>query len=251
MNRRSEPERIRLNRFLARAGLGSRRAVEALIRDGRVAVNGETSSELGRRVDPEADTVTVDGREVAWPERWRTFAFHKPVGVISSLRPQGRTPCLDLYAGRQDLPPGVVPVGRLDADTSGLLLWTDDGDLHQALCRPRSGVWKTYEVGLTAPLPVDAKPRLCDGDLVLDGRSCRPARLSSLDGGGRRWRLALQEGRNRQVRRMFRAVGVDVVKLHRSAVGSVTLGDLPAGAFRELEPDESRALAREAGLGER
>ncbi|MBC8423592.1 rRNA pseudouridine synthase, partial [bacterium] len=181
-----------MNRYLARAGLGSRRSVEALVLAGRVLVNGEVVTELGRRIDPAGDTVTLDGRPVAWPERWRTFAFHKPIGVISSMRPQGRTPCLDLYAGRRDLPPGVVPVGRLDAYTSGLLLWTDDGDLHQALCRPRSGVWKTYEVGLTAPLRADARPRLRDGGIVLDGRPCLPARLSPLDDGGRNWRMSLR-----------------------------------------------------------
>lgn len=251
MNQQSEPAKPRLNRYLARAGLGSRRSVEALIVAGRVHVNGQVVTELGRRIDPAGDTVTMDGRPVSWPDRWRTFAFHKPLGVISSLRPQGRTPCLDLYAGRQDLPPGVVPVGRLDGYTSGLLLWTDDGDLHQALCRPSSGVWKTYEVGLNAPLRNDAQPRLRDGGIVLDGRPCLPARLAPLGYDDRNWRLSIREGRNRQVRRMFKALGFDVGKLHRIAVGSVELGGLPAGEFRELDAGASQALARDAGLGDR
>jgi len=233
---------------LARAGLGSRRAVETLIRAGRVGVNGKVTDELGRRIDPVRDEVTVDDQRVSWPERWRIFAFHKPVGVISSLRPQGRTPCLDIYADRYDLPPGAVPVGRLDADTSGLLIWTDDGDLHQALCRPRSEVWKTYEVVLTAPLREAALSPLRDGEISLDGRPCLPARLSLLGRDGRRWRMSLREGRNRQVRRMFRAVGARVATLHRTTVGEIDLGDLQVGEFRELEAGEAATIARCAGL---
>ncbi len=239
---------IRLNRFLARAGLGSRRAVEALIRDGRVRVGGEIVLDLGRRVDPRRDTVEMDGRPVAWPETWRVFAFHKPVGVVTSLRPQGRTPCLDLYAASTELPPGAVPVGRLDVDTSGLLLWTDDGDLHQALCRPRSEVWKHYEVTLSRPLPPQAETRLTDGEIRLDGRPCLGARLRCRTEDRLSWDFDLREGRNRQVRRMFEAVGAHVAALHRTAVGDLRLGDLAPGAFRELAPDETAALRRAAGL---
>ncbi len=248
MNPPSEQDAIRINRFLARAGLGSRRAVEGLIQQGRVTVNGEKITDLGRRVVPANDIVAVDGRTAKWPDTWRAFAFHKPVGVVSSLRPQGRTPCLDLYAGRADLPPGTVPVGRLDADTSGLLIWTDDGALHQALCRPRSGVWKVYEVDLNRPLPPDAEPRLRNGEIVLDGRQCLKARLRRLDDDGRRWEIAVSEGRNRQVRRMFMMVGVRVIGLHRIAVGDLQLADLRPGEFRELDAAESTALRSAAGV---
>jgi len=250
MNRRSDPRQPRLNRFLARAGLGSRRAVEALIDAGRVRIDGVVADQPGRRVDAHREEVSVDGRTVAWPEHWRVFAFHKPVGVVASLRPQGRTPCLDVYVDPRILPAGAVPVGRLDAETSGLLIWTDDGDLHQALCRPRSEVWKTYEVTLAGALGADALPRLRDGQITLDGYPCLTARLAARDREGRRWRMSLREGRNRQVRRMFSAVGAKVVALHRTAVGSLELGGLREGAFRELESDEARALARCAGLGD-
>jgi len=250
MSRRSDTVQPRLNRFLARAGLGSRRAVEDLIAAGRVCIGGDVIAEPGRRVDPIRDEVTVDGRVVAWPDRWRVFAFHKPVGVVASLRPQGRTPCLEVYVDSRILPAGAVPVGRLDADTSGLLIWTDDGDLHQALCRPRSEVWKTYEIGLDRPLGTGALPRLRDGQISLDGYPCLAARLDGRDREGRLWRMSLREGRNRQVRRMFEAVGARVVALHRTAVGSLELGDLRAGAFRELDNDEAEALARCAGLAD-
>jgi len=248
MNPPSDQDTTRINRFLARAGLGSRRAVEDLIRQGRVTVNGDKITDLGRRVDPVNDVVTVDGHTATWPDTWRIFAFHKPVGVVSSLRPQGRTPCLDLYAGQADLPSGTVPVGRLDADTSGLLIWTDDGALHQALCRPRSGVWKVYVVDLNRPLPPDAESKLSNGEILLDGRPCLKARLRRRDDDGRRWEIAVSEGRNRQVRRMFMMVGVRVIGLHRIAVGDLQLADLRPGEFRELDTAESAALRSAAGV---
>ena len=246
MTSSAEPDGIRLNRFLARAGLGSRRAVESLVRDGRVFVDGERVADLGRRVDPRRSRVEVDGRPVVWPESWRVFAFHKPVGVITSLRPQGRVPCLDLYAA--SVPAGVVPVGRLDADTSGLLIWTDDGELHQALCRPRSEVWKRYEVALERPLPPDAEPRLRDGEIRLDGYPCLRARLRRRSSDRLRWDFEISEGRNRQVRRMFSAVGAPVAALHRTAVGNLDLGDLAPGSFRELVSVDLAGLRRAAGL---
>lgn len=248
MTRPTDPDAIRLNRFLARAGLGSRRAVESLVRTGRVCVDGATVADLGRRVDPHRSRVEVDGRRIVWPEAWRVFAFHKPVGVITSLRPQGRTPCLDLYAASADLPAGAVPVGRLDVETSGLLIWTDDGELHQALCRPGSVVWKIYEATLERPLPPAAESRLENGEIALDGRPCLQARLRCLAADRLRWEFALREGRNRQVRRMFSAVGAPVAKLHRTAVGDLRLDDLAPGAFRELAATETKALRRAAGL---
>ncbi|MBU1674365.1 pseudouridine synthase, partial [bacterium] len=163
-------------------------------------------------------------------------------------RPQGRQPCLDVYAARHGLPDGAVPVGRLDADTSGLLIWTDDGDLHQALCRPRSEVWKTYEIVLAGPLDERALPLLREGGVCLDGRPCLPARLTPVGHDGRRWRMFLREGRNRQVRRMFRAVGAEVEALHRTGVGDIELADLPVGEFRELDRDETASLMICAGL---
>jgi len=237
-----EPEDMRLNRFLARAGLGSRRGVEDLIREGRVQVDGETVLDLGRRVTPGRTEVTVDTCPITLPVGWRVFMFHKPRGVVSTLTPQDDRPCLSVYRDRADLPPGAIPVGRLDADTSGLLLWTDDGELAQRLCRPAGEVWKTYEVRLDSPLPTAVEHRLRDGSIEMDGRSCLPADMRCAGGDGRDWILRIREGRNRQVRRMFEAVGRRVIDLHRRRYGPLALANLPPGAFRELTDREIASL---------
>ncbi len=239
---------LRLNRFLARAGGGSRRSVEELIRAGRVTVNGVVAADLATRVDPARDAVALDGRPIALPAAWRVYAFHKPPGVVSTLRPQGRAPTLLEHRRAAGLPDSVIPIGRLDADTSGLLLWTDDGDLAQALLRPRSAVWKRYEAVLDAPLDPAGARRLASGELSLDGRPCLPARVEMLPGAARRrWAIELQEGRNRQVRRMFALLGLRVVQLRRTRFGPQGLGRLPAGTFRLLTPAEVGALRRAAG----
>ncbi len=232
---------MRLNRFLARAGCGSRRSVEELIRAGRVNVDGETVTDPARGVDPARQRVTLDGRPVALPQRWRVMAFHKPRGVVSSLRPQGDRPCLLEYRRRAGLPAGLVPVGRLDVDTTGLLLWTDDGQLQQDLSRPRSHVWKVYRVLLDAALDRSSVELLRGGGIELDGRPCLPARLRR-GPDPLRWEIALREGRNRQVRRMFEAIGRRVLHLHRVAYGPIRLGKLAPGRFRELSDDEITAL---------
>lgn len=246
------PERgpLRLNRFLARAGLGSRRGVEELVLAGRVTINGRPASGLGDRVDPEKDRVEVDGRPVALPRRWRVYAFNKPKGVVSTFKPgAGRTGLLELRR-QAGLPEGIVPVGRLDADTTGLLLWTDDGLLAQALMRPDSRVWKRYVALLDKPLGPPEIAALEKGRLVLDGRPCLPARVERQRGAeGRRWALELHEGRYRQVRRMLELVERRVVELERVAVGPVALGRLRPGDFRRLRADEVEALRRAAGLG--
>ena len=193
---------IRLNRFLARAGHGSRRAVEELVVAGRVAINGEVVTDLGRRVDPAADRVAVDGRLVQMPDDFRVYAFHKPLGIVCTLKSQTGQPALDEWRRLAELPERFVPVGRLDQTSSGLLLWTDDGELNQALCRPRSGVWKSYEVELSMVLPDALLPKLTGGGIVLDGRPCRPCRMRpGQRPDGRHWVLELHEGRKRQIRR--------------------------------------------------
>lgn len=237
---------LRLNRFLARAGLGSRRSVEELIRQGRVKINGEKVEDLGRQVSPSRDSVEVDGVPARLPDDFRIYAFHKPLGVVSTLRPQGGQPDLSAYRLRADLPERFVPVGRLDSESTGLLLWTDDGQLNQDLARPRGGVWKTYEVELTEPLPERLIPRLTQGQIVIDGRPCLPCRLElAPDRTTRHWIMQLHEGRRRQIRRMFRQVGCKVLALHRTAIGPVKLGKLRPGDFRRLTATEENHL-REA-----
>jgi 23S rRNA pseudouridine2605 synthase len=245
----SDDGSLRLNRYLALAGLGSRRSVEALVRDGRVAVDGEIVRDLGRRIDPRRQAVTVDGQPAVLPADRRVYAFHKPVDVVSTLRPQGSQQGLEEFRRRVELPDRFKPVGRLDRDSTGLLLWTDDGDLAEALLRPRRGVWKTYEVTLAQALARGMERTLADGSLVLDGRPVQPCRLhGDPSGDRRRWRMELHEGRKRQVRRMFAAVGGRVVELVRVAVGPVQIGRLRPGHFRRLSREEERALRQAAGL---
>jgi 23S rRNA pseudouridine2605 synthase len=241
-------ERLRLNRYLAQAGHGSRRGVEDLVRAGRVAIDGEVCTDLARRVDPAQEVVTVDGQPATLPTDRRIYAFHKPRDVVSTLRAQGEQIGLVEFRRRASLPERFQPVGRLDRDSSGLLLWTDDGELAEALLRPRRGVWKTYEVRLARPLARGAERRLADGTIELDGRAVRPCRVEPDPGGDRRlWTLELHEGRKRQIRRMFAAVDAKVVELVRVAVGPVRLGRLHPGDFRRLTAAEEQALREAAG----
>ncbi len=241
---------LRLNRYLARAGYGSRRSVEDIVREGRVAIDGEVVHDLGRRIEPGRDTVTVDGMHADLPTDVRIYAFHKPADVVCTLRPQGSQRGLESYQRGADLPERFKPVGRLDQDSTGLLLWTDDGELAEALLRPRSGVWKTYEVTLSQNLGKGLERTLADGSITLDGRPVRPCRVhADPSGNRRRWQLELHEGRKRQIRRMIAAVDGKVVALVRMAVGPVQLGRLREGDFRRLTNDEEQALRKAVGQG--
>lgn len=241
---------LRLNRYLALAGHGSRRGVEVLIEAGRVRVDGRTVTDLTCRVDPASQQVEVDGQPASLPTDSRVYAFNKPVNVVCTLRPQGLQVGLDEYRREADLPARFMPVGRLDQDSSGLLLWTDDGHLAQALLKPRSEVWKTYLVELAQPLGDRAGRRLTGGAIELDGRAVRLCRLESdPEGNLRRCLLHLHEGRKRQIRRMVAAVDNRVVALTRIAIGPVQLGRLHPGGFRRLRREEITALRQAAGLG--
>lgn len=243
---------LRLNRFLARAGYGSRRGVETLVNEMRVAVNGEIVTDLARRIDPERDQVQVDGLPVEAPQDFRVYAFHKPVGIVSTMRAQGGQQSLAGFALRASIPGRFKPVGRLDADSAGLLLWTDDGDLAQALLKPRSEVWKRYEVTIAKVLAPGAEKMLAGGKIVLDGYPVRPCKVHpDPEGDRRRWVMELHEGRKRQIRRMMAAVGAKVVTLTRTAIGAVELGRLHEGDFRRLGRPEEEALRRAAGLQNR
>jgi 23S rRNA pseudouridine2605 synthase len=249
----SNPEdRLRLNRFLARAGFGSRRSAEELVRQGKVSINGQTVHDLGRQVDPGTDEVQVDGQPALIPSDFRVYAFHKPVDVVSTLKAQDSQPALLAYRVRADLPDRFVPVGRLDSESSGLLLWTDDGQLNQVLCRPDSGVWKTYEVELNGPLIPNQREQLISGKIQLDGRACRPSRLEMQpDETNRHWIMQIHEGHRRQIRRMFHAIGLKVLVLHRTDVGPVNIGRLRPGDYRRLNPREVVELRQAAGSKKR
>ncbi len=247
--READDDSLRLNRYLARAGYGSRRGVETLVNERRVAINGEIVTDLARRVDPARDEVRVDGLPVEAPQDFRVYAFHKPVGIVSTMRSQGGQLSLVGFALRASIPNRFKPVGRLDADSGGLLLWTDDGDLAQALLKPKSEVWKRYEVVLAKVLAPNAEKTLAAGKIILDGYPVLRCKVHpDPEGDRRRWTLELHEGRKRQIRRMMAAVGAKVVTLTRTAIGPVELGRLHEGDFRRLGRPEEEALRREAGL---
>jgi 23S rRNA pseudouridine2605 synthase len=234
----------RVQRSLARAGYGSRRASEDLIREGRVTINGRVAS-LGDRVDPQTDVVEVDGARVVTDPDARTFALHKPAGVVSSLKdPQGR-PDLTAYLPADTR---VVPVGRLDRDTEGLLLLTGDGELANRLMHPRFGVEKEYLAEVDGAPTSKQLAELRRGVELEDGVA-KPRSARVVDAAGQRAaiRLVLAEGRKREVRRMLQVVGLPVRRLVRVRVGPVRLGTLPAGELREIDGEELSALYRAPG----
>jgi 23S rRNA pseudouridine2605 synthase len=220
---------VRLNRYLASAGVGSRRAVDELIRDARVTVNGAVA-ELGTSVGV-GDEVCVDGRPVS-AERQTWVLLHKPAGVVTTASdPQGRRTVLDLVGSSLRL----FPVGRLDMDTTGALLLTNDGLLAHRLMHPSHEVDKVYEAEVKGRPDAAALARLRSG-IELDDGPTAPAQVRELAPG--RIELRIHEGRNRQVRRMCEAVGHPVVHLHRSAYAGLTVDGLAPGQWRELEPAE-------------
>jgi len=224
---------MRLNAFLARAGVASRRRADELIKAGRVNVNGEPG-QLNTVVGAH-DRVEVDGREVT-RQRLRYVLLHKPAGVVTTARdPHRRPTVVELVPDA----PRVVPVGRLDADTTGVLLLTNDGQLAHRLAHPRYGVEKTYVAEVEGDPDEDALQRLRDG-VELDDSRTAPARARRL--GPSRVELVLHEGRKHQVKRMLAAVGHPVTRLHRSAYAGLTLEGLEPGRWRELEPHEVERL---------
>ena len=226
---------MRLNAYLARAGVASRRGADELIKAGRVAVNGRPG-QLNTFVEG-GDTVEVDGRPVA-AQRLAYVLLHKPAGVVTTARdPHGRPTVVDLVRRRDR----VVPVGRLDADTTGALLLTNDGPLAHRLAHPRYGVEKVYEVEVEGDPHEDVLRRLAEGVELDDGRTA-PARVRRLAPG--RLELALHEGRKHQVKRMCAAVGHAVVRLHRSCYAGLSLESLRPGHWRELDASEVAELRR-------
>jgi 23S rRNA pseudouridine2605 synthase len=237
----------RLQRALARAGFGSRRACEELILQGSVSVNGRTAV-LGDKVEVGRDVVHFDGIEVNLDPNVRYFAFHKPRGVVTTMRdPQGR-PDLRGYLPKDG--PRVFPIGRLDRETEGLLLLTNDGELANRLMHPRFGVEKEYLVevaGVPSAKHVGTLRRGVDLD---DGPAkVRSARIVDARGDRGQLRLVITEGRKREVRRLLAAVGLPVTRLVRIRVGPVLLHGLAPGESRPLEPEEVLGLAEAATAG--
>ena len=238
---------MRLQRFLAEAGIASRRSAESLIRQGRVAVNARIITQVGTRLDPASDSVTVDGRPVrVRPKLY--LALHKPPNVVSTRRDEhGRRTVLDLLprAWAQTL----YPVGRLDRDTEGLLLLTNDGDFCLRVSHPRYQVPKLYRATVRGRAPgstPDAlvQGRLCEGEKL----RARRARMVSANNSRSVLELELTEGRNREVRRLLQALGLKLERLVRLQIGPVRLGELPLGKWRSLTPSEIRGLRESGGF---
>ena len=234
---------MRLNAYLARAGIASRRQADDLISAGRVLVNGEPGQL--NTVIGDKDVVEVDGRRVA-PQRLAYVLLHKPAGVVTTARdPHGRPTVVELV----DRLERVVPVGRLDEDTTGTLLLTNDGRLAHRLAHPRYGVPKVYEAEVEGSLPREAVAALQEG-VELDEGVTAPAEVRVLRRSARSTllELTLHEGRKHQVKRMCAAVGHPVRRLHRSRYAGLELGGLTPGEWRELTPGEVAALRSAAGL---
>ena len=232
----------RLQKILAQAGVASRRAAEKLIGEGRVSVNGVTIREMGTKADPAHDDIKVDGRRLRARQRARYILLNKPAGYVSTRAdPQHRPTVIDLLRGVREY---VYPVGRLDYDTEGLLLLTNDGDLAAHLTHPRHGVERTYEARVAGVPDGAALDRLRNG-IPLDGRRTLPAEVSLLNpgrSGDGTLRLTIREGRNRQVRRMCDAVGHPVRALRRIRIGPLQDRRLKPGEWRELSAEEVKAL---------
>ncbi|OUO90772.1 pseudouridine synthase [Gordonibacter sp. An230] len=264
---------MRLQKFLARAGAASRRGSENLMTAGRVTVNGNVVTELGSKVDPLVDEVAVDGKVVRLADGPVTIMLHKPAGYVTTMSdPQGRPTVAELVPVSAH--PGLFPVGRLDADTTGLLLFSTDGELGNGLLHPRRHVVKRY-LACVEGRPSERELELLRQGVELDDGPSQPAEASVLEGADARRamrvldvppvvapnasreradalrrrarerayvRICVHEGRKRQVKRMLAAVGHPVVALHRDSFGPLDLGDLPRGAWRALSEREVAAL---------
>jgi 23S rRNA pseudouridine2605 synthase len=242
---------VRLQKVLAAAGIASRRACEVLISEGRVEVNSEVVTEQGRRVDPERDVIRVDGARIPPPRRHRYLALHKPRGVVATMDdPEGRRTVADLLAEPADRSTTrsiknerLFHVGRLDTDSEGLLILTNDGDFGHRLAHPSYQVPKTYIVEVTGVLSEQTLRRLRRGITLEDG-PVRPSSVKIISSAADKTllKITLQEGRNRIVRRTMEAVGHPVRRLTRIGIGPVRLGNLKVGEYRELTREELGGL---------
>jgi len=237
---------VRLNKFMGQSGLCSRREADALIAEGLVAIDGETVTDAGRKIQP-GQTLTLGGQAQAVLSEGLTVVMNKPVGYVSGQPEPGKTPAVRLLTaanrlGGGEVPPrdaSLPPIGRLDEDSRGLLLLSSDGVVAKAVIGPESELDKEYLVRVEGRVTETALTRLRHG-LELDGRKLKPARVTQVE--PQRLRFILKEGRKRQIRRMCDLVGLDVVDLLRIRIGPLNLGDLPEGRWRTLTPDERAAL---------
>ena len=240
---------VRLQKILSTAGIASRRAAETLITEGRVTVNGESVTELGSKADPDTDDIRVDGRRVKTPSKRRYILLYKPRGYITTRSdPEQRPTVIDLLTkgGVRDY---VYPVGRLDHDSEGLLLLTNDGELADRLTHPRHGIGREYQVRVRG-VPSDHELERLRKGIPLDGQRTAPAevavqkRIETAHGDDALVSIVIYEGRNRQVRRMLEAVGHPVSRLKRVRIGPLKDDHIRPGEFRDLDEQEVAALRR-------
>ena len=228
---------IRLQKYLSQAGICSRRQGENLIRAGRISVNGRMVTVLGSKVDPDKDRVAMDGRPVGEAADKVYIALNKPAGHVTSCHHPGEKLVVDLVTA----PERIFPVGRLDKNSTGLLLLTNDGPVHHLLSHPSFNHEKEYEVVVDGPIADAALAYMAKG-MPLGGIKTRPAKVTRLS--STRFRMVLKQGRNRQIRRMVRKVGLKVVSLKRIRIGHIVLGDLAEGHWRPLTSDEVQTLVQ-------
>jgi len=226
---------MRLQKFLSEAGICSRRKGEEYIREGLVRVNNRIITELGTKVDPEKDSVEFDGKIIALKSEPMYIVLNKPKGYVTSCSHPGEKIVLDLI----DIPERVYPIGRLDKDSTGLLILTNDGSLHHRLSHPSFDHEKEYDVTVSRPI-TDGSLRNIAGGLPMMGSKTRPAKIQRIS--SRRFRIILKEGRNRQIRRMVRKVGNHVTMLRRIRVSKIKLGKLAEGSWRNLTEKEKKTF---------
>ena len=234
---------LRLQKYLAECGVASRRGAEALIRDGRIKVNGKTIREMGVKIDEENDVVEFDEARVKPQTKMVYIMLNKPVGFVTTVSDdKGRDTVMSLVS---DIPIRIYPVGRLDYDTEGLLLMTNDGDLTYKITHPKNNVEKTYVAEVSGNISMDTIIRLRSG-VVVDGVKTSPAKVEVVGATrlGTKLKITIHEGRNRQVRKMFEAVGCVVKRLVRTEEAGLKLGHVPLGRWRKLTEPEINMLKK-------
>ena len=237
---------VRLQKFLAESGVASRRKSEELIELGKVKVNGRVAS-IGDKIDPKKDTVTVNGKKIVKTKTFTYVVLHKPRGFITTMNDEMDRKCVAELI--KDVPGRVYPVGRLDRDSEGMLLFTNDGAFANAMTHPTKHVPKTYRVTVRPSITEDQITALTQG-IIIDDRKTAPAEVHVVtkEEGRVVLEIILYEGRNRQIRKMCEEVGLEVARLKRTAIGSIKLGMLKQGSWRHLTEDEVRKLMIAAGL---
>ncbi len=238
-----EKEKIRLQKYLSDHAVASRRKSEQLISEGRVKVNGKVAS-IGEKINPKQDKITVDNKKIEFKPRDRYYIMlHKPRGFVTTMSDEkGRKCVADLV---KDVPERVYPVGRLDKDSEGLLIMTNDGDFANKLIHPSKNIWKTYRVTVRPSITEKQLTELCLS-IEIDGKSTEPARVNVLvqERGRVVLEISIKEGRNRQIRKMCESVNLEIARLKRISIGSLKLGMLKSGKWRNLTTEEIKIFTK-------